>query len=111
MADKEHIRSVRFSEEVRKIVEGVDLGRDAKTYNGKVSFNDQFEKMCLEYKNTVPEREKKVKELDKLIAEKQKQLAKLNEKMAQLNSFDWGIETLKSKIVEVTKQVNNILKE
>lgn len=106
---KEHIRSLRYSEEVRQIVESIDLGKDAKIYDGKVSFNDQFEKLCLDYRNTIPERERALKEINKKIAEQQKKLDKLNGKLRQSNELDYGIESLKEKIKSVNKQVDSIL--
>jgi len=101
---KNNMRSVRYSDEIKDIVEGIKLP------DGGESFNEKFEKLCLDYKNTIPEREKALKELNKKIDEREKQLQTLNNKIHQMTELEWGIESLKEKIKTVNKQVESIVK-
>lgn len=101
---KNNIRSIRYSDDVKAIVESIKLPEGD-------SFNEKFETLCLEYKNTIPEREKALKELNKKIAEREKYLQTLNNKIRQMTDLEWGIDALKDKIANVNNQVQSMLKD
>lgn len=70
---KIHQTSLRYTDTVKKIVE---------SYKG-ASFNERFENLCLDFKKSIPEREKKKKDLDDEIKKREEYLKSLQQKIQE----------------------------
>lgn len=100
---KPFYKSIRFGYEIFEALDSVMDVTEIKK-DGKSSFNEAFENICIDYIRTIPEREAKVKELDRKIKEKQKQLEKLDKALRDVQWLSDGVESLQNQL----KRVNSV---
>lgn len=91
-----HSTSLRYSEEVFKIVESA---------SGK-TFADRFENICLDYRENKQKRQKQIKDLDKQIADKEKQLNELRKKVYKLSDITDMAGRINKLMIELSEKCN-----
>lgn len=96
-----NMKSVRLSNEALTIVEQAE---------GK-GFNDKFEGLIFDYKNTIPTRQAKLEAIEKRIAEKQKQFETLSDLEHKVNHMAKQLSEIATLIPSVYKSLNNVSQE
>lgn len=112
---KPFYKSVRFGYDSFEAIDSV-LAVISKGSDGKVGFNDVFEKICTVYTNTVPEREEKLKDLDKKIAEKERQIAekekqleKISKTISETQMIAYDVENINRNIKSLNKRIASVV--
>lgn len=96
---KNNQKCVRMSDDILNIV---------MSYKGE-GFNDKFENLVIDYKKSVPEREKYLKNLNIQIDEKLKDLKKLEDRFRGLKNFEFSLDNLRRDILKITDAATSIV--
>lgn len=95
---KNNQKCVRMSDDILKIVE--DFKGDG--------FNEKFENLVIDFKKTIPQREMRLKDIDEKLKRKIKEIEQIEKKIYELNNLEFSLDTLKSLILKINKQVYNV---
>ena len=95
---KIHMRSFRFDDEVKQIIEG---------YEGK-NLSDKFDLLVRHCFLAVPEAEKRLQELDELIAKKSNELSEICVQVNLANSIIREIKYIKEKMESIASRSDQL---
>jgi len=95
---KNNQKCVRIDDEILKIVENVKG-------NG---FNEKFENLVLDYRKTIPEREKYLQNLEQQIHSKLKTLADIEKRINGLKNIEFNLDNLRSSITRIDVIVRDL---
>ena len=87
-----------MSDEILKIVE---------EYRG-TGFNDKFENLCLDFKNTVNDRKKELDRVNKQIDNRQTRLAELENRLREMDRFIFNLNTVREQVLKVRHMADNM---
>jgi len=96
---KNNQKCVRMSDEILDIVM-------ASSGDG---FNDKFENIVVDFKKTIPEREKRLKVLDVQIADKLKDLNKIEERIRGIKNFEFSLDNIRTNILRINDTTKAII--
>ena len=96
---KNNVRSFRFSDEVKEILESFDTAG---------SMNDNFEQLVLYCYNAVPKRQQQLKDIDKQIEESRKRLRGLLEKFEISQTIISQLQSMQFHVDKFTKQFEKV---
>jgi hypothetical protein len=77
-------------------------------YKGE-GFNEKFENLVIDFKKSIPEREKYLQNLNMQIDEKLKDLKKIEERFRGLKNFEFSLDNLKRDILKITDTAASIV--
>jgi len=72
-------------------------------------FNDKFENLVIDYKKSIPEREKYLQNLNMQIAEKLKDLKKLEDRFRGLKNFEFSLDNLRRDVLKIADTAASII--
>lgn len=96
---KNNQKCVRMSDEILSIVESC---------KGE-GFNEKFENLVIDFKKSIPEREKYLKNLNMQIDDKLKDLKKLEDRFRGLKNFEFNLDNLRRDILKITDTAASII--
>ncbi len=97
---KNNQKCVRMSDDILAIVMNYEKGE---------GFNEKFENLVIDFKNSIPEREKYLKNLDMQIDGKLKDLSKLEERIRLLKNIEFSLDSLRRDILKITDSATKIV--
>lgn len=100
MSTKSNIRSIRFSDEVKEIIEKVE---------GK-NFQEKFENLIYKLDNEREQKQKDIRRLNSLIKEKEERLKKLNETVQRMDSLTFSMSKVKTEIENINSNISFLKK-
>ena len=95
---KNNQKCVRIADDILKIVEGC---------KGE-GFNEKFENMVIEFKKSIPEREKYLKSLNEQIGNKLKQLKDIEDRINGLKSIEFSLDSLRCDILRINNNAVSV---
>lgn len=98
---KSNSKSVRLSDEVMAYI--LNAPGDG--------FNQKFENIILEAKQTEPERLERIAHYDDLIEKKRKQLSKIEDKVKSLDVAIQAVFSLQDEVHKIQKQIDDIIND
>lgn len=96
---KNNQKCVRMSDDILNIV---------LSCKGK-GFNDKFENLVIDYKKSIPEREKYLQNINMQIDEKLKALKKLEDRFRGLKNFEFSLDNLRRDVLKITDTAASIV--
>lgn len=104
---KLHSKCVRMTNEVFDTVLSYSKGlRKPCSYDEE--FNQKFENLVLDFKNSIPEREQIKKKLDEEIQKKMKILDKVEQRINQLESLEFSLDYLRDNILNIMDKAKSV---
>ena len=97
MAGKSNIRSMRFSDEIIKIIEA----QPGETFTAK------FENMVHKCVRELPEREKELKQVEKLIKEESQRLEEISQKKWKVEQYARNLEYELQRATQALKRLTD----
>lgn len=97
---KNNQKCVRMSDDILAIVMNYKKGE---------GFNEKFENLVIDFKNSVPEREKYLDNLNKQIDSKLKDLASVEKRINGLKNIEFSLDSLRRDILKITDSATKIV--
>lgn len=96
---KNNQKCVRMSDEILNIV---------MSCKGE-GFNDKFENLVMDFKKSIPEREKYLKSLNSQIDSKLKDLDKIEQRIRGIKNIEFSLDNLRRDILRITDTATSIV--